>query len=240
MIDKLAKCTNCGHSRKRHVGKRANSVQCVALCNCTKFGEPNNVFEEIREASLAGLEAGYRAVTDPERFCAECKHKYAYHYQTGDHVKKQAHWPCSECFCADFVFHKLSSAEVTDDGLELIGEDPHGIEYLNSDELEKYMSGQISLNDLRKSRGLGKREPDENATADDPVNHPTHYTAYPGIEIIQLTRHMSFNRGNAVKYVSRAGLKDKNTEVQDLEKAVWYLQDEIAMLKGEHNKDNGS
>jgi len=75
---------------------------------------------------------------------------------------------------------------------------------------------------------------DEKCKDDDPVNHPSHYTAYPGVEVIQLTRHMSFNRGNAVKYTARAGLKDKNTEIQDLEKAVWYLQDEIKLLKGEY------
>lgn len=61
---------------------------------------------------------------------------------------------------------------------------------------------------------------------DDPVNHPKHYTKHPsGIECIQITRHMSFNLGNAVKYVWRADLKNG---VEDLKKAVWYLQDEIA------------
>ena len=60
----------------------------------------------------------------------------------------------------------------------------------------------------------------------DPVNHPTHYTAHPsGIECIEITRHMGFNLGNAIKYVWRADLKNGT---EDLEKAVWYLQDEIA------------
>lgn len=63
----------------------------------------------------------------------------------------------------------------------------------------------------------------------DPVNHPSHYTAYP-VEVITLTECMNFNRGNAVKYVARAGLKDKKTEVQDLEKAIWYLKREVARL----------
>lgn len=60
----------------------------------------------------------------------------------------------------------------------------------------------------------------------DPVNHPKHYTEHPsGIECIQITRHMGFNLGNAMKYVWRADLKNG---VEDLKKAVWYLQDEIA------------
>lgn len=64
----------------------------------------------------------------------------------------------------------------------------------------------------------------------DPVSHPAHYTAYP-VEVIQLTEHLNFCRGNAVKYVARAGLKNPDTEVQDLEKAVWYLSREIQRLK---------
>jgi hypothetical protein len=60
----------------------------------------------------------------------------------------------------------------------------------------------------------------------DAVNHPRHYTAHPsGIECIQITEHMSFNLGNAVKYIWRADLKDD--AIQDLEKAAWYINREI-------------
>lgn len=63
----------------------------------------------------------------------------------------------------------------------------------------------------------------------DAVNHPTHYTSHPsGIECIDVTEHMNFNRGNAVKYIWRAG--DKGNEIQDLQKAVWYLDREIVRL----------
>ncbi len=66
----------------------------------------------------------------------------------------------------------------------------------------------------------------------DMVNHPPHYADNPsGIECIEVVRHMNFNRGNAVKYLWRAGSKDPAKEIEDLEKAVWYLQDEIAYLK---------
>lgn len=59
------------------------------------------------------------------------------------------------------------------------------------------------------------------------VNHPKHYTSHPsGIECIEITRHMSFNLGNAVKYIWRSDLKGDGTE--DLRKAIWYLQDEVA------------
>ena len=64
----------------------------------------------------------------------------------------------------------------------------------------------------------------------DPVNHPAHYTAYP-VEVIELTEHLNFCRGNAVKYLCRAGLKSKDTEVEDLEKARFYIQREIERVK---------
>lgn len=65
------------------------------------------------------------------------------------------------------------------------------------------------------------------AAPHDPVNHPAHYTAHPsGIECIDVTRHMNFNLGNAMKYIWRADLKAD--AIEDLRKAVWYLNDEIA------------
>ena len=64
----------------------------------------------------------------------------------------------------------------------------------------------------------------------DPVNNPAHYTNHPsGIECIQVTEHMNFNRGNAVKYIWRCG--DKGEPVEDLRKAIWYLEREIARLE---------
>lgn len=66
----------------------------------------------------------------------------------------------------------------------------------------------------------------------DVVNHPAHYTAYNGIEVIQLTEQMNFCRGNAVKYIARAGFKNPDTEVEDLRKALWYIEREIARITG--------
>lgn len=63
---------------------------------------------------------------------------------------------------------------------------------------------------------------------DDSINHPSHYTQYSGVEVIEITEKLSFNRGNAVKYICRAGFKSQDTEIQDLEKALWYTERAIA------------
>lgn len=61
----------------------------------------------------------------------------------------------------------------------------------------------------------------------DMVNHPPHYTNHPsGVECIQITEHYGFCIGSAIKYLWRAGLK--GDAVEDLKKAVWYINREIA------------
>jgi hypothetical protein len=60
----------------------------------------------------------------------------------------------------------------------------------------------------------------------DAVNHPKHYTSHPsGVECIQITEHMVFNLGNAMKYIWRAD--EKNNAIEDLRKAIWYVEREI-------------
>lgn len=66
----------------------------------------------------------------------------------------------------------------------------------------------------------------------DVVNSPAHYTSNPAececgrrIECIQITEHMGFCLGNAVKYIWRAGLKAD--AIEDLRKSLWYIQREI-------------
>lgn len=75
---------------------------------------------------------------------------------------------------------------------------------------------------------------------DDPVNHPSHYCSHPsGIACITITRHHDFAVGNAMKYMWRAGLKDSSPEkeVEDLRKAIWYLNDKIEqLLKGSNGR----
>ena len=64
----------------------------------------------------------------------------------------------------------------------------------------------------------------------DVVNNPKHYTSHPsGIDCIQITEHMGFNLGNAIKYVWRSDLK--NDAIEDLSKAIWYIQREIERRK---------
>lgn len=72
---------------------------------------------------------------------------------------------------------------------------------------------------------------------EDQVNHPRHYTIHPsGIETIEITEHMNFCLGNVIKYVMRAPYKGK--QIEDLEKAAWYLNREINRLKVIDSKDN--
>lgn len=64
------------------------------------------------------------------------------------------------------------------------------------------------------------------ATAVDLINHPPHYTSHPsGVESIEVARYMSFNVGNAWKYLMRA--EHKGTRDSDMKKAEWYLKDEL-------------
>lgn len=67
----------------------------------------------------------------------------------------------------------------------------------------------------------------------DTVDHPAHYNQHPsGVECIDVVEHMTFNTGNAVKYLWRAGLKDSAPEVEDLKKARWYIDREIQRVSG--------
>lgn len=74
------------------------------------------------------------------------------------------------------------------------------------------------------------------------VDHPNHYTWLKdvcGIEVIDLVRHFDFNLGNSLKYILRSGHKTeqgytcKEKTIEDLKKAIWYLQDEINTLTNE-------
>lgn len=72
------------------------------------------------------------------------------------------------------------------------------------------------------------------------VNHPKHYNDNPsGIECIDVVRYYDFDIGNAIKYLWRCGLKTeggmsaKEKEIEDLKKAIWYIEDRIKMLENE-------
>lgn len=73
----------------------------------------------------------------------------------------------------------------------------------------------------------------------DKINHPSHYSYLKelcGVEVIDITRHMDFDTGNALKYLLRAGHKseqgydDTTKAIEDLQKAIFYIKDKINML----------
>lgn len=68
----------------------------------------------------------------------------------------------------------------------------------------------------------------------DPINHPAHYCD-GRIEVIDFIedKKLGYHLGNVVKYVCRAGKKHPETEIEDLEKALWYLQRQIRNLRRE-------
>ena len=67
---------------------------------------------------------------------------------------------------------------------------------------------------------------------DHPIDHPAHYT-YGKIECIDFIedKGLNFSRGNAVKYIVRAGHKEN--ELEDLKKVRWYIDREIKRLEGD-------
>lgn len=85
----------------------------------------------------------------------------------------------------------------------------------------------LNKHDINDYKQAGYPQPD-------PVNHPNHYKQHPsGIECIQITEHMSFLMGNAVKYLWRSDLKNG---VEDLQKAIWYITREIENRTKERSK----
>ena len=98
---------------------------------------------------------------------------------------------------------------------------------------EPFLTPETTLNDQYAEIEQVRQQTDSPPEfKHDFVNHPKHYCDHPsGIECIEITRHHDFAIGNAIKYLWRAGLKDSDNEIQDLKKAVWYIQDKIAQLE---------
>lgn len=112
--------------------------------------------------------------------------------------------------CSDEEYSEYEFGDVEDDE-----------EYCFSKELARVLNGEYTSN--INFDGNNK---------EDLVNNPSHYNSDPsGVKCIEITRHRNNNIGNVIKYVWRNGLKDGNSDVQDLEKAAWYLNDEIQRLK---------
>ena len=84
-----------------------------------------------------------------------------------------------------------------------------------------------------------------NTKLNEKVEHPVHYSYLKklcGIEVIDITRHMDFDLGNAIKYILRAGHKteegydNKSKTIEDLKKAIWYINDKIKTIENEVNE----
>jgi hypothetical protein len=78
------------------------------------------------------------------------------------------------------------------------------------------------------------------------VDHPSHYTWLKekcGIEVIDITRHLDFDLGNAIKYILRSGHKQeegytsRQKQIEDLKKAAFYINDRIKVLENEDAKE---
>jgi hypothetical protein len=81
---------------------------------------------------------------------------------------------------------------------------------------------------------MSKKIKEVDVTTDN-VNHPKHYTSHPsGIECIEVTQYFNFCLGNAIKYIWRAD--SKNNDLEDLHKAAWYINQEIARRKADKNQ----
>lgn len=107
--------------------------------------------------------------------------------------------------------------------------------------------GVIIINDLNNKTQICMSIVEKSfvlaAPEDDAVNHPSHYTWLKekcGLEVIDITRYLDFDLGNSIKYILRAGRKPLKSEdksdfhagtIQDLKKAIWYLNDKIKMLE---------
>ena len=133
----------------------------------------------------------------------------------------------------EFVKHKKC---VTKDVHNIHDEVVSSIVTFEDEELEHHPTIEARI----AEKEMAHSEIVEKTKQDDKVSHPSHYTWLKelcGIEVIDVARHLDFDTGNALKYLLRAGKKseegytDKEKEIQDLEKAVWYINDKIKMLR---------
>ena len=98
---------------------------------------------------------------------------------------------------------------------------------------DKWVNRSIFIREASKPLSEAIKEWVDVKEETDVVNKPPHYTEHPsGIECIQVTEHMGFNLGNAIKYIWRCDLKQD--AIEDLKKAKWYIEREISKRE-QHN-----
>ena len=104
-------------------------------------------------------------------------------------------------------------------------------------DLYKYHEGCHSCNQEFLFWLYSEADPEKEENKNDPVNHPSHYTDGK-IEVIDYIedKDLGFCLGNAVKYISRAGKKDPEKEIEDLQKAAWYINHRIEELEEKNGR----
>lgn len=93
---------------------------------------------------------------------------------------------------------------------------------------------------VKSAAGQPHEEPVDADPECNSVNHPAHYNMHPsGVECIDVIKHYNFQIGNAMKYLWRQGLKSEvgmdtvEKQIEDCEKAIWYIQSFVTDLKDE-------
>lgn len=152
------------------------------------------------------------------------QHEYEIHQNLSEKEKalKAEAWEegYDQCIC-----------DLIEEGV-LEGTDEEYSEYKFGDVENTEEEGYCFTKELEKILN-GIQEGSKTTIEKEMVNHPEHYNSdLSGVECIKVARYRNFNVGSALKYLWRCGLKDGNSDIQDLEKAVWYLNDEIKRLKG--------
>lgn len=209
-------CVRCDHKRFRHMVEKVegNRVCMNMTCGCPDFVEPFTQ-QELKQLGMTPELVAYSNARRNTLNCQDCSHSRFVHLdpdQPGG--VGECHEADCQCpwFIPDLVGELIISNPAENEGGAPVKSPPEQNDDLNG----------LRVDDLLPP-----------ITVDDPVNHPSHYTGGKGPEVIETTRWMSFNRGNAVKYICRAGKKDPDKEIEDLEKAIWYLNDELKILRGE-------
>lgn len=167
-------------------------------------------------------------------------------HQQFAHSQNQFKCQAQFCDCVKFVKKSITCNAISENGnLCFRLNDHYGYHsaFLPPDKIEHWVEGNWprliptlipTLEEkadaaVRKHRSVvGHHTPSQPpAFIADTVNHPKHYNNHPsGIECIEIVRHLPFNLGNAIKYLWRN--EDKNG-IEDLKKAIWYIQDEIKL-----------
>lgn len=116
---------------------------------------------------------------------------------------------------------------------------PSVYDYEGHDRKKLFFSSFWAFKESGEDLGYFLSKDVEESVEEDAVNHPSHYNSDPsGVECIEITRHRNFNIGAAIKYLWRAGLKEDSSldnlekEIQDLEKAIFHIKDEIKRKRG--------